>query len=76
MDTVRTKKLNEQEIQNHIIQLENDGEIDFSCPACRKYFYPELSGGKKFWMIHAPAHNPSPRCESGKRNHCTCDVCF
>ena len=21
-------------------------------------------------------HEPSPRCESGKRPHCTCDVCF
>ncbi len=24
----------------------------------------------------APRHFASPRCESGKRNHCTCDVCF
>jgi hypothetical protein len=23
-----------------------------------------------------PPHDPSPRCESGKRPHCTCDVCF
>ena len=23
-----------------------------------------------------PSHDPSSRCESGKRNHCTCDVCF
>lgn len=23
-----------------------------------------------------PSHNASPRCESGKRNHCTCDTCF
>lgn len=23
-----------------------------------------------------PPHFASPRCESGKRNHCTCDVCF
>jgi hypothetical protein len=23
-----------------------------------------------------PPHDPSPRCESGKRSHCTCDVCF
>jgi hypothetical protein len=23
-----------------------------------------------------PPHDASPRCESGKRNHCTCDVCF
>lgn len=23
-----------------------------------------------------PSHDPSPRCESGKRPHCTCDICF
>lgn len=23
-----------------------------------------------------PHHDASPRCESGKRNHCTCDTCF
>jgi hypothetical protein len=23
-----------------------------------------------------PSHDASGRCESGKRNHCTCDVCF
>lgn len=23
-----------------------------------------------------PPHDPSPRCESGKRPHCSCDICF
>lgn len=23
-----------------------------------------------------PSHDPSSRCESGKRKHCSCDVCF
>lgn len=23
-----------------------------------------------------PSHDASPRCESGKRPHCTCDICF
>lgn len=23
-----------------------------------------------------PPHTPSKNCESGKRPHCTCDVCF
>jgi hypothetical protein len=23
-----------------------------------------------------PPHQPSRNCESGKHNHCTCDVCF
>lgn len=25
---------------------------------------------------YGPSHDPSPRCESGKHPHCTCDVCF
>ena len=23
-----------------------------------------------------PPHDASPNCESGRRNHCTCDTCF
>ncbi len=23
-----------------------------------------------------PSHDASPRCESGKRPHCTCDMCW
>lgn len=23
-----------------------------------------------------PPHDASPRCESGKHNHCSCDTCF
>ncbi len=23
-----------------------------------------------------PSHDASERCESGKRNHCSCDTCF
>jgi hypothetical protein len=25
---------------------------------------------------HGPSHDPSSRCESGSRLHCTCDLCF
>lgn len=25
---------------------------------------------------HHPPHDASPRCESGRHPHCTCDVCF
>jgi hypothetical protein len=25
---------------------------------------------------HHPSHDANPRCESGKHNHCTCDLCF
>ena len=23
-----------------------------------------------------PLHDASPNCQSGRRNHCTCDTCF
>jgi hypothetical protein len=41
-----------------------------------------LPGGEcKFCDEHRgdemmPPHDASSRCESGKRNHCTCDTCF
>ena len=25
---------------------------------------------------YGPPPDPSPRCESGKRPHCSCDTCF
>ena len=25
---------------------------------------------------HHPYHDASARCESGRHNHCTCDLCF
>ena len=34
-----------------------------NCPTC------QLGG-----MM--PPHFASPRCESGRRNHCSCDTCF
>ena len=26
--------------------------------------------------LYFPSHDASPRCESGKHNHCSCNVCF
>lgn len=40
--------------------------LDGSCRTCS-----ELAKGKM-----CPPHDASPRCESGKRNHCSCDTCF
>jgi len=31
---------------------------------------------KKEGQLFFPLHDPSPRCESGKKPHCTCDTCF
>jgi hypothetical protein len=40
--------------------------MEEGCPTCA-----ELARGS-----FGPSHEPSPRCESGKRPHCTCDICF
>lgn len=36
------------------------------CPTCDRY--PPTG--------FFPPHDASPRCESGGRDHCTCDTCF
>lgn len=36
------------------------------CPYCAHYTPAEMF----------PPHDASPRCESGRRDHCTCDICF
>lgn len=28
------------------------------------------------WKGFHPPHQPSDRCQSGKRQHCSCDTCF
>ena len=38
------------------------------CAYCER----ELLDGNR----HFPPHDASPRCESGKRDHCSCDTCF
>lgn len=38
---------------------------------CR-YCVNELRNGNR----HFPAHNASLCCESGGKNHCTCDICY
>lgn len=39
---------------------------DGSCPTCN-----ELRPGEM-----CPPHDASARCESGRRNHCSCDTCY
>lgn len=38
------------------------------CPTCDR----ERAKNSDFH----PPHDASPRCESGKHNHCSCDTCF
>jgi len=37
---------------------------------------PYCDGERAKGNTHHPSHDASPRCESGKRNHCTCDTCW
>lgn len=48
---------------NHVMS-----EVLAMCPSCRTI--REEHGG------FGPPHFASPRCESGGREHCACDVCF
>ena len=53
-----------------------DQDSCLECPECANQekegcTYCEETAGK-----FAPRHKASERCESGKRNHCSCDICF
>ena len=51
-----------------ITRMEKLGLLDPNCLGCaEQYANPNAM---------APSHKASERCESGKRPHCTCDVCF
>ena len=69
-------KLEDVSIQVFITQFEKEGELDPNCRTCVEQFYSKLVSGIKFSDIFAPRHKASKRCESGKHNHCSCDVCF
>jgi hypothetical protein len=54
-----------------IARGERDGWLVPGCPGCAvRYAAPNPS------TVFAPSHKPSQRCESGKRPHCSCDLCF
>lgn len=44
-------------------------DLYVACPTCKRM----QAAGQ---TVQGPAHRASPRCESGKRPHCTCAVCF
>ncbi len=70
----------EHETPNQLFKrLESIGYLDPNCKSCQEIFYSEIFySAYKIGMsiIFAPPHKPSDRCESGKRPHCTCDICF
>ena len=56
------------EIQEEMIKenmLHGKIKYDIECNYCVSHY-----------KQHAPYHFASDRCESGKRDHCTCDICF
>ena len=68
-----TDKLQETS-EERIARLEQLGYLDPNCKTCVEIFYPAYKHG--YMIVFTPSHKPSRRCESGKRPHCTCDVCF
>jgi hypothetical protein len=49
-------------------------------PKQRRYILPWAAGcvtcSQRLPGEMMPPHDASDRCESGKRNHCSCDICF
>ncbi len=64
----------DETIEERIARYEKYGIINPSCKTCQEVFYPALKCGEI--VIMAPKHIASNYCESGKRPHCTCDICF
>lgn len=57
-----------ESVEQRVARLERDGIIVRNCILCAPFFKnPDAMG---------PRHNASDGCESGKRNHCSCDTCF
>ena len=59
-----------------------EGVVCYNLPSCRpirrRHKLPSgqcKSCDRETSDFHPP-HDASPRCESGKRSHCSCDTCF
>ena len=68
--------LSEMTVDERIAYWESLGALDVECPTCQREFLPKVKAGVLLSNIFAPHHAASRGCESGKRPHCTCDVCF
>lgn len=65
--------MNDEETREQCIaRWERQGFLDPNCAACKEIYESD----KMPYDIFAPRHKASDSCESGKQNHCTCDVCF
>ena len=65
-------------IQAEIRRLEAAGELDPNCRGCDElYAYLRERWVPGEWRPpFGPRHKAGNFCQSGKRNHCTCDTCF
>lgn len=54
-------------------RLVASGAVDLSCAACVPAVEQVLATGERPF---GPRHRASQRCQSGRRDHCTCDTCF
>lgn len=50
---------------------ERSGIIERGCKGCQDFY-----DAKDPYCVFAPRHTASVRCESGKKPHCTCAICF
>lgn len=71
------------EIELALIRWENDEEQRAmtrrqKAPKgeCKTCDAERLDERQRCRVAFHPPHDASPRCESGGRNHCSCDVCF
>jgi len=54
-----------------IARWESEGWLVPDCPGCRERYEAKMPTD-----VFGPRHTASSRCESGKREHCSCGTCF
>jgi hypothetical protein len=60
-------------VEQRIARYEEGGTLDPKCGGCTEHYAAIRRTGE---MAFAPRHKASQRCESGRRNHCSCSTCF
>lgn len=63
---MKTRRIDMADAMRKLRALRITCKPEGECAYCDQHCYDEMM----------PKHEASPRCESGKRPHCTCDICF